>query len=183
MFVCPSTKGPNQGCFVLAHSDKDDFVLVGCSYGHKHFKGEDFQTNPSPISLSNSGNLWWNAKRKYDGQKEWIILFERPTWPRTKNDPKSSRRCVSLFSEYQTVAYQQPGLNEDASASKNCRQQAVYVGVKKWCGKGGVIIQYHGMNAQKQRPNTVGYNYKTIQLIISEALPTIYYQLMISGNV
>ena len=25
----------------------------------------------------------------------------------------------------------QPGLNEDASASKNCRQQAVYVGVTK----------------------------------------------------
>ena len=49
--------------------------------------------------------------------------------------------------------------------------------------RGGVTIQYHGMNAQKQRPNTVGYNYKTIQIIISEALPTIYYKLMISGNV
>ena len=48
---------------------------------------------------------------------------------------------------------------------------------------GGVPIQYHGMNALKQRPNTVGYIYKTIELIISEALPTIYYKLMISRNV
>ena len=50
-------------------------------------------------------------------------------------------------------------------------------------GGGGVPIQYHGMNALKQRPNTVGYIYKTIELIISEALPTIYYKLMISRNV
>ena len=55
--------------------------------------------------------------------------------------------------------------------------------VSKSDAERGVTIQYHGMNAQKQRPNTVGYNYKTIQLIIFEALPTIYYKLMISGNV
>ena len=48
--------------------------------------------------------------------------------------------------------------------------------------RGGGTIQYHGMNTQKQRPNTVGYIYKTIQLIISEALPTLYSKLMISRN-